>query len=158
MFRRYEERCYIKIQVARGKNASHALEHCKKLAGEKSYLIKLLQHGWKPSIKEESHHRAPSEIRCCNRLSPCSGCKGFIVRGQMLDMCGDFQELGIAASTVHTILIKKLNMRKICAHWVPHTLTEIGKWQRMDTARIHLEQYEHEGKAFLHHVITAGFL
>ena len=30
-----------------------ALEHCKKLVGEKSYLIELLQDGWKPSIKEE---------------------------------------------------------------------------------------------------------
>ena len=30
-----------------------ALEHCKKLAGEKSYIIKLLQDGWKPSVKEE---------------------------------------------------------------------------------------------------------
>ena len=30
-----------------------ALEHCKKLAGDKSYLIKLLQDGWKPSVKEE---------------------------------------------------------------------------------------------------------
>ena len=30
-----------------------ALEHCKKLAGEKSYLTELLQDGWKPSVKEE---------------------------------------------------------------------------------------------------------
>ena len=30
-----------------------ALEHCKKLAGEKSYLIKIFQDGWKPSVKEE---------------------------------------------------------------------------------------------------------
>ena len=30
-----------------------ALENCKKLAGEKSYLIKLLQDGWKPSVKVE---------------------------------------------------------------------------------------------------------
>ena len=28
-----------------------ALEHCKKLAGEKFYLIELLQDGWKPSVK-----------------------------------------------------------------------------------------------------------
>ena len=33
------------------------------------------------------------------------------------------RELGIAASTVHTILRKKLNMQKFCAH----ILTDIGK-------------------------------
>ena len=33
------------------------------------------------------------------------------------------RELCIAASTVHTILRKKLNMRKVCADWIPHTLT-----------------------------------
>ena len=31
----------------------NALEHCKKLAGEKSYHIELLHDGWKPSVKEE---------------------------------------------------------------------------------------------------------
>ena len=64
------------------------------------------------------------------------------------------RELGIAASTVHTILRKKLNVREVCAYWIPHTLTEIGNWQRMETARMHLELYEHEGVAFLRHVIT----
>ena len=32
-----------------------ALELCKKLAGEKSYLIELLQDVWKPSVKEEKN-------------------------------------------------------------------------------------------------------
>ena len=68
------------------------------------------------------------------------------------------KELVIAVSTVHTILRKRLNNRKVCAHWVPHTLTEIGKSQRMEMARMHLERYEHKGEAFLRRVITTVFL
>ena len=62
-------------------------------------------------------------------------------------------ELGIAASTVDTIK-KRLIMRKACAHWIPHTLTEIRKWQRMETGRMYLERCEHEGEDCLRRVIT----
>ena len=49
-----------------------------------------------------------------------------LLEGDRLWTCVEIsRELGIAVSTVHTILRKKLKMQKVCAHWV---LTEIGKW------------------------------
>ena len=83
----------MKIQIARGKMQVRALEHCKKLAGEKSYLIELLQDGWKPSIEVERNVNTEHVLvdLLLQHRSRCSGCKGFIGRRQTLDMCGDFQ-------------------------------------------------------------------
>ena len=91
---------------------------------------------------------------CCNRQSQRFGCKGFIGRRQMLDMCGDFQGTLYCSVDSPYHFKKKLNMRKGSAHRVSHTLSEIGKWQQMETARMHWEPYEHEGDAFLHRIMT----
>ena len=52
-----------------------ALEHCKKLAWEKSYFIELFQDGWKPSVKEErkfcTEHELVDPLQ--QKQSPCSG-------------------------------------------------------------------------------------
>ncbi|PSN45363.1 hypothetical protein C0J52_06520 [Blattella germanica] len=64
------------------------------------------------------------------------------------------REVGVAPGTILHILKKKLNLRKICARWVPHSLTEEIIWQRMETARLHIERYGHEDKRFLRRIIT----
>ena len=38
---------------------------------------------------------------------------------------------GISEGSVQTILKKRLDLRKICARWVPHLLTEEQKTQRL---------------------------
>ena len=42
---------------------------------------------------------------------------------------------GISESSVQTILKKRLDLRKVCARWVPHLLTEEQKTQRLKCAR-----------------------
>jgi len=56
--------------------------------------------------------------------------------------------------TVLHILKERLHMSKIASRWVPHSLTEIQKWQRYESARIHLERYRKKGDAFLHRIIA----
>ena len=133
-----------------------ALEHCKKLVGEKSSLSNYCKMGGSlPSRK--GGMSTPSTYwgtRCCKRQSPYSGCKGFIVRRQTLNMCGDFQGTLCCSVDCPYLLRKKVKMRKVFAHRVLHSLTEIWKWQRMERARMHFEQFEHEGEAFLRRVIT----
>ena len=41
---------------------------------------------------------------------------------------------GISEGSVHTILKKRLDLRKVCARWVPHLLTEEQKTQRLKCA------------------------
>ena len=42
---------------------------------------------------------------------------------------------GISEGSVQTILKKRLDLRKVCARWVPHLLTEEQKTQRLKCAR-----------------------
>ena len=49
---------------------------------------------------------------------------------------------GISEGSVQTILKKRLDLRKICASWVPHFLTEEQKTQRLKCARELLKTYK----------------
>ena len=49
---------------------------------------------------------------------------------------------GISEGSVQTILKKRLDMRKVCARWVPHLLTEEQKTQRLKCARELLKTYK----------------
>ena len=49
---------------------------------------------------------------------------------------------GISEGSVQTILQKRLDLRKVCARWVPHLLTEEQKTQRFKCARELLKTYK----------------
>ena len=49
---------------------------------------------------------------------------------------------GISEGSVQTILRKRLVQRKVCARWVPHSLTEEQKPQRLKCARELLKTYK----------------
>ena len=63
------------------------------------------------------------------------------------------EKVGIAPGTVLHKL-KKLEMRKFCARWVPYNLKEENTWQRVETTRLHLERYGREGERFLTRIIS----
>ena len=49
---------------------------------------------------------------------------------------------GISEGSVQTILKKRLDLRKVCARWVPHFLTEEQKTQRLKCAQELLKTYK----------------
>ena len=49
---------------------------------------------------------------------------------------------GISEGSVQTILKKRLDLRKVCARWVPHLLTEEQKTQCLKCARGLLKSYK----------------
>ena len=86
-----------------------ALEYCKKLAGEKCYLIELLQDGRKPSVEEEEcQHRASAggPVATTDDLH-FQAVRVLLKEDSSWTHVKISRELGIAASTVHTILRKK---------------------------------------------------
>ena len=50
--------------------------------------------------------------------------------------------IGISEGSVQTILKKHLDLRKVCARWVPHLLSEEQKTQRLKCARELLKTYK----------------
>lgn len=49
--------------------------------------------------------------------------------------------LGIGMSQVHKILHEHLAVRKLCARWIPHNLTEAQKLRRVDWCREMIERF-----------------
>ena len=49
---------------------------------------------------------------------------------------------GISEGSVQTIMKRRLYLRKVCARWVPHLLTEQQKTQRLKCARELLKTYK----------------
>lgn len=67
----------------------------------------------------------------------------------------DLEEaLGISLGSVSHILSEILGFRKLCAQWVPHSLTMEQKHIRMRLSRQHLERFKRNKKDFVRRFIT----
>lgn len=64
------------------------------------------------------------------------------------------EALGISLSTVSNILSKVLGFKKLCAQWVPHSLTMQQKHIRMRLYQQHLERFRKDKKDFVRRFIT----
>ena len=61
---------------------------------------------------------------------------------------------GISEGSVQTVLKKHLDLRKVCARWVPHLLTEEQKPQRLKCARELLKTYKSCNSQVISNLLT----
>ena len=61
---------------------------------------------------------------------------------------------GISEDSVQTILKKRLDLRKVCARWVPHLLTKEQKTQRLKCARELLKTYKSCNSRVISNLLT----
>ena len=61
---------------------------------------------------------------------------------------------GISEGSVQTILKKRLDLRKVCARWVPHLLSEEQKTQRLKCAREFLKTYKGCNSRVIYNLLT----
>ena len=61
---------------------------------------------------------------------------------------------GISEGSVQTILKKRLDLRKVCARWVPHLLTEEQKTQHLKCARELLKTYKGCNSRVIYNLLT----
>lgn len=64
------------------------------------------------------------------------------------------EALGISLGSVSNILAEVLGYRKMCAKWVPHSLTMEQKHTRMRLSQQHLERFRKDKKDFVRRFIT----
>ena len=62
---------------------------------------------------------------------------------------------GISEGSVQTILKKRLDLRKVCARWVPHLLTEEQMTQRLKCARELLKTYKGYDNRVISNLLTS---
>ena len=65
------------------------------------------------------------------------------------------QGVDCSAGTVHTIIHENLNMKRLCARWIPKILSECQKAQRVESCRRFVQRVEREGEDFLSRIVTA---
>ena len=63
---------------------------------------------------------------------------------------------GVSEGSVQIILKKRLNLRKVCARWVPHLLTEEQKNQRLKCARELLKTYKGCNSRVISNLLTGN--
>lgn len=68
------------------------------------------------------------------------------------DLSMHFQN--ISRSLLHEIVTEHLHYKKLCARWVPKTLTDVQKRKRMGAALEFLQRYATEGNDFLKRIVT----
>lgn len=64
------------------------------------------------------------------------------------------ETIGISHGTAHHIITEILGLKKLCAKWVPHSLTMEQKHIRMRLSQQHLERFRKDKKDFLRRFIT----
>ena len=64
------------------------------------------------------------------------------------------QRVDCSVGTVHTIIHDNLNMRRLCAQWIPKMLSECQKAQRVESCRRFVQRFEREGEDFLSRIVT----
>lgn len=62
--------------------------------------------------------------------------------------------LGISNTSVHTILHEHLGVRKLCARWIPHLLTEAQKKARVDWCREMLKKFVGGASKNVYKIVT----
>ncbi len=60
----------------------------------------------------------------------------------------------ISTGTAHLIVTEKLNMRRVCARWIPRLITQEQKNERVNISTRCLQKYQHQGQRFLEKIVT----
>ena len=81
-------------------------------------------------------------------------CKDVVEQDARLSVKDIVSCTGISESSVQTILKKRLDLRKVCARWVPHLLTEEQKTQCLKCAWELLKTYKDCNSQVIYNLLT----
>lgn len=62
--------------------------------------------------------------------------------------------VGIGYSSVRSILLDDLLMKKLCARWVPHSLSDSQKQKRVEISELLLERFTNDRNNFISRIVT----
>lgn len=151
-----EQRAAIKFCFKSGKTASETFEMMQKAYGSEC-LSRSKVFEWfsrfkngRDSLEDDSRAGRPVTARNDENVNRVRALLDDNRRTSIKNIAG---QLGIATGTVHSILHDDLNMRKVCAKFVPHHLTPEQKAQRAHASRNFIEAAD-MNENFLSNIIT----
>jgi len=131
MFTKPEQRSWLKIEAGRGKTARECyrglVEVCGTAALPYRTVARWVQafHAGRQNATDQPRAGRPSatEAQVSSMAKLLETDRWWTIRELAC-------ETGLSHTTVLHILKERLHMRKIASRWIPHSLTEIQKWQR----------------------------
>ena len=65
------------------------------------------------------------------------------------------QQVDCSVGTVNSIIHESLNMKRLCARWIPKMLSECQKAQKVESCWRFVQRLQREGEDFLSRIVTA---
>ncbi len=103
------------------------------------------------SIEDEPRSGRPVDV-----MTPesCTAVERLVMNDRRLHVLQIAETLGISYGSVETILHENLGLKKMCARWVPRTLTLLQKADRVDASKDLLAVYESDPADFCARLVT----
>ncbi len=160
-----EQRSVVRFLQAEGRNGSEILERLVAVYGENNAMKKSEVYRWLRRFKEgrtdvcnEARSGRPSDavneetINIVRYLLNAD--RRVTVTDIHREMATQYGYAAISRGSIHTILTRELEMRKVSARWVPRLLTNAHREARMSAALELLSRYHEEGEDFLSRIVT----
>jgi len=146
IFTKSEQRSWLKIEAGRGKTARECYRGLVEVCGTAALPYRTVAR-WVQAFRAGRQNATdqPWPGRPCATEAQVSSVATLLQTDRWWTIRELACETRLSRTTVLHILKKCLHMRKITSRWVPHSLTEIQKWQQYKSARMHLECYKRKG-------------
>ena len=152
-----EQRTAIKFCVLNGKNRKETMEMLVKAYGDAA-MKRTALHKWYSSRYENGYESVMDDQRS-GRLTSITSQKVQEIKEldkeRRITIREVSQRVDCSVGTVHTIIHENLNMRWLCARWIPKMLSECQKAQRVESCQRFVQRFEPEGEDFLSRIVTA---
>lgn len=154
---KFENRAVIKFLFKKGLNAKAIHKEMFNVLGEsapsKTMVYKWvgLFKGGRTSLEDDTREGRPKTASTPKIVKKI---RDMVLEDHRLTERDLVEHLGISLGTVSNILTEVLGFRKLCAKWVPHSLTMQQKHNRMQLSQQHLERFRKNEKDFLRRFIT----
>lgn len=151
-----EQRSAIKFCVLNRKSRKETLEMLSTAFGERT-LKKTAVYDWYNRFQQGQ------ETVQDNDRSGRPVCVTSALVGEIKEMLDSDRRITIrdlvdrtdsSYGTVFNIIHNELGMRRICARWIPHMLTEEKKRKRVELSKLFLSRVNKQGFHFLNRVVT----
>lgn len=151
-----EQRVNIKFCCKLGKTASETYEMLKTVYGDNT-LSRTTVFDWfkrfkdgRESVKDDARTGRPSVSRNADSIAKV---RELVARDRRMTLRLMAEELNINKETIRQILHEDLGMRKICAKFVPHNLTDEQKQRRVEACEDFVQNCR-DNANFLNCIVT----
>src|SRR5688572_17154745 len=135
---RENQRYYIWVRWKNGKEATDIHQELVTAEGDKA-LSKRTIYRWIEAFEagQSSIEDAPRSGRPREAITPSNVniVENLIYSDPHITIEGIQQVVPISAGSIETILHNEISVRKVCAKWVPHVLTEENKQKRVEISK-----------------------